>query len=170
MISRVQGNDCLSLNVNPNLLTPFKSFSLPQLDLCVHPLRIVAASRVARSASQHEETLWRKGPSAAVLAFFLLTVLRSPKLSTASRHQSLRPFCGHHGQSISSSSASRPEPPTGVLASGTLRHSPRSRPRSQRIAVRISFLTCGWRPNPPTSASDSSVLFRDNSRRNCSAR
>src|SRR5437899_317514 len=85
MISRLQGNDCLSLNVNPNLLTPFKSFSLPQLDLCVHPLRIVAASRVARSASQHEETLWRKGPSAAVLAFFLLTASRSPKLLTASR-------------------------------------------------------------------------------------
>src|SRR5207245_9203946 len=82
MISRLQRNDCLSLNVNSNLLTPFKSFSLPQLDLCVHPLRIVAASRVARSASQHEETLWRKGPSAAVLAFFLLTASRSPKPST----------------------------------------------------------------------------------------
>ena len=46
----------------------------PNLGVVAIPfLQILAASRVARSASQHEETLWRKGSSAAVLAFLLLT-------------------------------------------------------------------------------------------------
>jgi len=74
MISRLQLKDYL-----PPMLgfkSPQAANFFPRLSNSsatpIHILQFLAANRVARSAAQEEETPWRKGTSAAVLAFVLV--------------------------------------------------------------------------------------------------
>src|SRR5258708_16497265 len=74
MISRLQLKDYL-----PPMLgfkSPQATNFFPRLSNSsatpIHILQFLAANRVARSASQEEETPWRKGTSAALLYFLLV--------------------------------------------------------------------------------------------------
>ncbi len=74
MISRLQLKECpppkfgFKSPPTTNLFSP----SARSSSVSISFLQFLAANRVARSASQEEETPWRKGTSAAVLAFVLV--------------------------------------------------------------------------------------------------
>src|SRR5258708_10009595 len=84
MISRLQLKDYL-----PPMLgfkSPQATNFFPRLSNSsatpIHILQFLAANRVARSASQEEETPSRKGTSAAALPFLLLAPFAGPDVDT----------------------------------------------------------------------------------------